>query len=58
MTEKTRESRHNIEIIMENLKQKPYHFRQEHKLFSYAFDWKFAAMFFGRGAASRYYSIL
>ena len=55
MSEKTYESRHNLEIIMGHLKFKPYDFRKNHKLFSYAFDWKFAAMFFGRGPASRYY---
>ena len=43
-----------MQTIFGYLKQKPYDFTREHRLFSYAFDWKFAAIFFGIGPASRY----
>ena len=51
MSEKTRETYNNIKAIMTLLN--PYDFQKEHGLFSYAFDWKFAAIFFGLGPASR-----
>ena len=57
MSEKTNETYHNLETIMSWIKQKPYNFQAEHGLFSYAFDWKCAAIFFGIGPASRYVKI-
>ena len=58
MAEKTSETYHNLQTIMSWLKKKPINFQKAYKLFTYSFDWKCAAVFFGLGPASSYYPCL
>ena len=50
------ESHHNLSTITEALK--PYDFQKEHALFTYNFDWKCAATFFGKSTAASAYPCL
>ena len=58
VTENTSESYHNMQTIMALLKHKGYDFLKQHALFSYSFDYKMGAVFFGIGSIGRLVDII